>query len=82
MRLRYAGTYRLCTLQISAGAEAVCDRGSKTVRCIDCAVEVTGVDRGGAGASERREYERRRDNREQRIRTDHPKLGGLILAHR
>lgn len=80
MRLRYAGTCRLCTRQISAGEEAVYERGSKTVRCIDCAVEVTAVGRGEAGASARREYERRRDNREQRIRTDHPKLGGLILA--
>lgn len=32
------------------------------------------------GASARREYERRRDNREQRIRTKHPRLGGFILA--
>jgi hypothetical protein len=80
MRLRYAGTCRLCTRQIPDGAEAVYERGSKTVRCIDCSVEVTGVDRGDAGASARREYERRRDNREKRIRTDHPRLGGLILA--
>lgn len=80
MRLRYAGTCRLCTRQISAGEEAVYERDSKTVHCIDCAAEVKGVDRGEAGASARREYERRRDNREQRIRTDHPKLGGLILA--
>ncbi|MFK4804336.1 nuclease-related domain-containing protein [Microbacterium sp. ZW CA_36] len=80
MRLRYGGTCRLCTWQISAGEEAVYERGSKTVRCVDCAVEVTGVDRSEAGASARREYERRRDNREQRIRTDHPKLSGLILA--
>lgn len=35
---------------------------------------------GTAGASARLEYERRRDNRQQRIRTKHPKLGGLILA--
>ncbi|GAA5196538.1 hypothetical protein GCM10025773_04820 [Microbacterium jejuense] len=70
MRLRYAGTCRLCTRQISAGEEAVYERRSKTVRCVDCAVEVTGVDPGEAGASARREYERRRDNREQRIRTD------------
>lgn len=35
---------------------------------------------GTAGASARREYERRRDNRETRIREKHPKLGGLILA--
>jgi hypothetical protein len=80
MRLRYAGTCRLCARQIFAGEEAVYERGSKTVRCIDCAVEVTAVNRGEAGASARREYMRRRDNREQRIRTDHPKLGGLILA--
>lgn len=38
------------------------------------------VDEGTAGASARLEYERRRGNREQRIRTKHPKLGGLILA--
>ncbi len=35
---------------------------------------------GVAGASARREFERRRANREQRIRTAHPRLGGLILA--
>lgn len=80
MRLRYAGTCRLCARQISAGEEAVYERGSKSVRCIDCAAEFTSADRGEAGASARREYERRRDNREQRIRTDHPNLGGLILA--
>lgn len=35
---------------------------------------------GTAGASARREFERRRVRREERIRTKHPKLGGLILA--
>ena len=35
---------------------------------------------GTGGASARREYERRKDNRETRIRTSHPRLGGLILA--
>ncbi|MDO8381833.1 MAG: nuclease-related domain-containing protein, partial [Microbacterium sp.] len=33
-----------------------------------------------AGGSARREYERRKTGREQRIRANHPKLGGLILA--
>jgi hypothetical protein len=37
---------------------------------------VTGV----AGASARREYLRRKDNRETRIRDRHPVLGGVILA--
>lgn len=35
---------------------------------------------GVAGASARREHERRRQAREQRVRERHPKLGGLILA--
>ena len=33
-----------------------------------------------AGGSARREHERRKSAREQRIRANHPKLGGLILA--
>lgn len=35
---------------------------------------------GTAGASARREFERRKAKREERIRAEHPKLGGLILA--
>ncbi|WP_246131129.1 nuclease-related domain-containing protein [Cellulomonas aerilata] len=35
---------------------------------------------GSAGASAQREYERRRTRREERVRTAHPRLGGLILA--
>lgn len=96
MRLRYAGTCRLCGRTLAAGADAVYERGSKTVRCVDCAAvamnpaeavatvvaadTADAADTGAAGASARREYERRRGNREQRIRADHPKLGGLILA--
>jgi hypothetical protein len=38
------------------------------------------VDTGSAGASARREYQRRAAKREQRVRSAHPKLGGLILA--
>ena len=38
------------------------------------------VDVGVPGASARREFERRRLGREKRIRTAHPKLGGLIHA--
>jgi hypothetical protein len=82
MRLRYDGTCRLCGRTLAAGADAVYERAAKTVRCVDCVTEATGrePDPGIAGASARREYERRKDGREQRIRTKHPKLGGLILA--
>jgi hypothetical protein len=82
MRLRYAGTCRLCGDQITAGADAVYERGTRTVRCIECARTAKTAESvtGAAGASARREYERRKQNREDRIRTAHPKLGGLILA--
>lgn len=80
MRLRYAGTCRLCGQAVAAGAEAIYERGTKTVRCLDCVPIATAPEPGTAGGSARREFERRRDNREQRIRTNHPKLGGLILA--
>ncbi|MFI8593814.1 nuclease-related domain-containing protein [Microbacterium sp. NPDC078428] len=38
------------------------------------------IDTDVAGGSARREHERRKSAREQRIRANHPKLGGLILA--
>lgn len=38
------------------------------------------IDPGAAGASALREYHRRKDSRETRIREAHPRLGGLILA--
>lgn len=37
-------------------------------------------DSGMAGASARREFERRKARREERIRAKHPKLGGFMLA--
>jgi len=37
-----------------------------------------GIEPGTPGASSRREFERRRARREQRIRDRHPKLGWLI----
>lgn len=82
MRLRYAGTCRLCGTPLDAGTDAVYEYGTRTVRCIQCTAttETVEPETGTAGASARREYERRKQNREQRIRTAHPKLGGLILA--
>jgi hypothetical protein len=38
------------------------------------------LDLGTAGASARREHERRKDNREKRVRTKHPHIGGALLA--
>lgn len=95
MRLRYAGTCRVCDAELPARTEAIYERSSKTVRCVshDLGPEETTahvgslespapivVEAGSAGASARREFERRKSKREERIRAKHPKLGGLILA--
>ncbi|MFC0222432.1 nuclease-related domain-containing protein [Nocardioides zeicaulis] len=88
MRLRYAGTCRVCDAALPAKTEAVYERETKTVRCLThdhhvpepVAEPVVEFNIGEAGSSARREFERRKAGREQRIRAKHPKLGGLILA--
>lgn len=85
VKLRYAGTCRLCGTSLLAGADAIYERMTKSVRCVECEVATSveweePVESGEAGASARREFERRKTKREERIRTAHPKLGGLILA--
>lgn len=87
MRLRYAGTCRVCGVALPAKTEAIYERPSKTVRCVahnrseaEPPADVRAVEAGTPGASARREFERRRATREERIRTKHPKLGGLIHA--
>jgi hypothetical protein len=88
MMLRYAGACRSCGMQLTAGTMAVYERTTKTVRCLACSPrwagdngsEGAGLDAGTAGASARRELERRKARRKQRIRAAHPKVGGLILA--
>lgn len=88
MRLRYAGTCRDCGAALPAGTDAIYDRNTKSVRCAtrdhlattDEASLVEFAGRGTAGTSARREFERRKATREERIRTNHPKLGGFILS--
>jgi hypothetical protein len=87
MRLRYAGACRVCGRALPANTEAVYERANKTVRCIvhaeeqrESSVEGEAVDPGTPGSSARREFERRRVAREDRILGKHPKLGGLIHA--
>ncbi|GAA3530903.1 hypothetical protein AFL01nite_18030 [Aeromicrobium flavum] len=94
MRLRYAGTCRLCAEELPAKTEAIWERATKTVRCVACGPSATEppdsavvaepepVDSGTAGASARREYERRKAKRDDATRAKHPKLGGLIVALR
>jgi hypothetical protein len=94
MRLRYEGTCRVCGATLPAKADAVYERTTKTVRCSThdnpeptktggsepADTREESIDAGTPGASARREFERRSARREARIRTAHPKLGGLIYA--
>jgi hypothetical protein len=110
LRLRYAGTCTVCETDLSARTTAIYDRGSKTVRCLDChpteqladpividvregpplppadggpsevSIPAEPAATGIAGSSARREFERRKARREDRVRAAHPKLGGLLLA--
>lgn len=94
MKLRYRGTCRICQTDIEAGIEAVYEKATKTVRCAaheeapgaintarpDAQHPDASVDVGVPGASARREHERRQHAREDRVRSKHSKIGGLILA--
>ena len=90
MKLRYPGVCRRCGASLPAGQLAVYVRSTRQVQCLDCgpgaapppdAVFETGpVDGGKAGASARREHQRRVAKREERVRSAHPRLGGVILA--
>lgn len=57
MRLRFAGVCTKCGSAVPQGALAIYDPAARSVHHIDCA---RGIDRGVAGASARREHERRR----------------------
>lgn len=87
MRLRYPGTCRGCGTTLDAGTTAAYDRAARAVSCLPCHSatpvpdpEPPEVVSGTPGASARREFERRSAQRENRVRTAHPRLGGLILA--
>ena len=91
MRLRYQGTCRVCGAALPAKADAVYERTTKTIRCTthdpppattesEPAGTEKPIEAGTPGASARREFERRSARREERLRTAHPKIGGLIHA--
>ena len=93
MKLRYAGACRLCGAGLPAREEAIYERSTKTVRCVECPVlteaqvaaeapaPLVVVDDGGvAGSSARREYERRKAKDEERLRQKWGKLGGVAVA--
>jgi nuclease-like protein len=90
LKLRRPDSCTRCETQLPAGVIAVWDRESQTVTCIPCLegppapadvdAHPSPVDNDRPGASLAREYERRRSNRERRVRAAHPHIGGLLLA--
>jgi hypothetical protein len=91
LRLRYAGTCCECGAALPKGAQAIYDAATKTVLCLTCpnepaaiehaAIEPEPIDFGIAGASARREHDRRADKREARVKGRFgQRLGGVILA--
>jgi hypothetical protein len=92
LKLRRADACVVCSCPLAAGAQAWWDVTARTVTCAGCqwtideAASADGTaaefDRGQAAGSVAREYERRRGNREARVREVHPRIGGLLLAVR
>lgn len=92
MKLRYAGTCRLCGVDLPARSEAIYERDTRTVRCVACQPEAPDTTvatepadpartaAGVAGSSARREYERRKAKDEDRIRQKWGRLGGIAVA--
>lgn len=88
LKLRRPDVCAACGKELQASETGWWDPAAKTVTCSDChELAVTGADadgsatpdRGTAGASAGREYERRSRARETRVRNAHPHIGGLLL---
>lgn len=93
MALRRADTCATCTSALPAGTTAVWVASERRTYCRPCygsptepfapscvPEQASATSVPAAGASAQREYERRARNREERVRTRHPRLGGLLLA--
>lgn len=92
MKLRYAGVCRSCGRDLPAQTEAIYERTTKTVRCVECPISESleepasastaawEAPTGVAGSSARREYERRKAKDEERLRKKWGRLGGIAVA--
>lgn len=84
-RVKYDGVCSKCGSPLLRGMPAVWDRARKTMYCIECPIapqapELDPVNVGVAGASARREYERRRAMRDSRIDERFGRLGKVVRA--
>jgi hypothetical protein len=84
-RVKYDGTCSRCGTVLRAGDIAVYDRRAHAIHCVECPVispkGPQPIDLGVAGASARREYEKRKVARDDRVRGRFGRrLGGVVLA--
>ena len=84
LKLRRPDTCAVCATSLNAGEVAIWDAERRHTRCIGCEpvppLPEPPSERSEAGASAQREYERRRANREARVRERFGSLGGVVLA--
>lgn len=83
MPLRYAGSCAVCGAALPKGTSAYWNAQKKKVTCLACLepeIAENAIDRGTAGATAAREWHRRHDRREQRVREQYGRLAGLVLA--
>jgi hypothetical protein len=94
LRTRHPGRCAGCGTHLPAGCDAWWDAAAKTLTCLSCAWaaaepddtsppandHTTTIGSGTTGASAQREFDRRKEGRAKRVRADHPRIGGLILA--
>ncbi len=93
-RVKFDGHCSRCGIPLSAGSPAVYDRANRTIHCIECpsassdpapsplaGTEDHAPSPGTAGASARREHERRKGAREARVTERFgPRVGKVLLA--
>jgi hypothetical protein len=81
IRLRYAAVCAACGAELPRNTEAVWNKQSRRALCLRCArLPEKPLDRGNAGASARRKYQRLHKAREAKAREKLGRLSGLYLA--
>ena len=79
-QLPRAGRCDDCARPLKRGSEVLHDPAGSTVLCLECVTLDTLHSLGVAGGGARREHAKRLDRHQTRVRTAHPRLGGLILT--
>jgi hypothetical protein len=79
IRLRYRAVCSECGRELVPGTEAIWDRTARAATCVDCSDEQRPLERGTAGASSTRRYERLHDRRGVRAKERYGRLSGFYL---